>query len=92
MEMLDWNNDASDAAGESTVFIEFMLSIIIASLIDVISTRDAMSDETMDKEALRRTQIEKYLKTHPFIMNADARLQKIMSAVGPGGAPRRKLR
>lgn len=72
--------NASNAAGESTVFIEFMLSIIVSSLMDLINMRDAMSDATMDKEALRWTQIEKYLKTRPFIMNADVRLLCNVSA------------
>ena len=36
--------NASNAAGESTVFIEFMLSAIKASLIDAISASDEMSD------------------------------------------------
>ncbi len=65
--------NASNAAGESTVFIEFMLTIIKASLMDAVSTSDAMSDGTMDKASLRWVQIEKFLETHPFIMNADVR-------------------
>ena len=32
-----------------------------------------MSDGKMDKETLRRMQIEKFLETHEFIMNADVR-------------------
>ena len=65
--------NASNASGESTVFIEFMLSTIKASLIDAISTSDGMSDEPMDKVALRWKQIEKFLEMHPYIMNADVR-------------------
>ena len=65
--------NASNAAGESTVFIEFMLSTIKASLIDAISTSDEMSDEPMDKATMRWKQIEKFLETHEFIMNADVR-------------------
>lgn len=65
--------NASNAAGSSTVFIEFMLSIIKASLIDSIKTSDEMSDGTMDKATLRWLQIEKFLETHEFIMNADVR-------------------
>lgn len=65
--------NASNDAGESTVFIEFMLSAIKASLIDAISTSDKMSDGPMDKAAMRWRQIEKFLETHPFIMNADVR-------------------
>ena len=51
---------APNAAGESTVFIEFMLSSIKVSLIEAIN----MSDETMDKAALRWKKLEEYLKTH----------------------------
>ena len=65
--------NASNDAGESTVFIEFMLSAIRASLIDAISTSDEMSDGTMDKATMRWKQIEKFLETHEFIMNADIR-------------------
>ena len=65
--------NASNDAAESTVFIEFMLSTIKASLIDAINVSDGMSDGTMDKAAMRWKQIEKFLQTHDFIMNADVR-------------------
>ena len=65
--------NASNDAGESTAFIEFMLSTIKASLIDAITTSDEVSDEPMDKATMRRKQIEKFLETHEFIMNADVR-------------------
>ena len=65
--------NASNDAGESTVFIEFMLSAIKASLMDVIGTSDEMSDGKMDKATLRWKKIEEYLKTHDYIMNADVR-------------------
>ena len=65
--------NTSNDAGESTVFIEFMLAAIKASLIDAISTSDELSDGPMDKAAVRWKQIEKYLETHPYIMNADVR-------------------
>ena len=65
--------NASNDAGESTVFIEFMLSAIKASLMDVISASDEMSDGKMDKATLRWKKIEEYLKTHDYIMNADVR-------------------
>lgn len=65
--------NASNDAGESTEFIEFMLSAIKASLIDAISTSDEMSDGKMDKATLRWKKIEEYLKTHDYIMNADVR-------------------
>lgn len=65
--------NTSNISGESTAFIEFMLSTIKASLIDVINTSDEMSDGPMDKATLRWKQIEKFLETHEFIMNADVR-------------------
>lgn len=65
--------NASNAAGNSTAFIEFMLSIIKASLIDAIKTSDEMSDGVIDKTTLRWMQIEKFLETHEYIMNADVR-------------------
>lgn len=65
--------NASNAAGSSTIFIEFMLSVIKTSLIDAIKTSDVMSDEAIDKADLRCMQIEAFLKTHEFIMNADVR-------------------
>ena len=72
--------NASNAAGSSTAFIEFMLSIIKASLIDAIKTSDVMSDGKMDKENLRWMQIKKFLETHEFIMNADVRMLCNVSA------------
>lgn len=65
--------NASNDAGESTVFIEFMLSAIKTSLMDVISTSDEVSDGQMNKATMRWKQIEKFLETHSFIMNADVR-------------------
>lgn len=65
--------NASNDAGESTVFVEFMLSTIKASLIDAAKTNDEMSDAKMDKVTIRRKQIKKFLETHPFIMNANVR-------------------
>lgn len=65
--------NASNDAGESTVFIEFMLDAIHASLTDAIKTSDEMSDGRLDKTALRWKKIEGFLKTHDYIMNADVR-------------------
>lgn len=65
--------NASNDAGESTVFIEFMLPAIKASLMDAIHTSDEMSDGKMDKTTMQWKQIEKFLETHPYIMNADVR-------------------
>ena len=65
--------NASNNTGESTVFIEFMLSTIKASLLDAINTSDEGSDMPMDKAAMRWKQIENFLETNPYIMNADVR-------------------
>ena len=65
--------NASNDAGESTEFIEFMLSAIKASLMDAACMSDEMSDAAMEKAELRRRQIEAFLKTHAFIRNADVR-------------------
>ena len=65
--------NASNAEGESTVFIEFMFSAIKASLIDVISASDEMSYGKRDKATLRWNKIQEYLETHDYIMNADVR-------------------
>ena len=53
-------NDSNNA-GESTQFIEFMLSAIKASLIEAIKTSDEMSDAPKDKATLRLSKIEAYL-------------------------------
>lgn len=71
-EYYDTINTSNDAC-ESTAFIEFMLSTIKASLMDAIRTSDEMSDETLDKVALRWQKIEQFLQTHEYIMNADVR-------------------
>ena len=65
--------NTSNGAGESTVFIEFMLSAIKASLIEAISMSDEMGKGTSDKATLRWKLIKKFLETHAFIMNADVR-------------------
>lgn len=65
--------NTSNDAGESTVFIEFMLSAIKASLIDAIIASDEVSDRAMNKATMRWKQIGKFLETHPYIMNADVR-------------------
>ena len=65
--------NASNDACESTVFIEFMLSAIKASLMDAINTSDVMSEGKLDKAAIRWQKIERFLQTHEYIMNADVR-------------------
>ena len=53
----------SNAAGESTVFTEFMISSIKTSLIEAINMSDEMSDGTMDEAVLRWKKLEEYPKT-----------------------------
>ena len=65
--------NASNNTGESTIFIEFMLSAIKASLTDAINTSNAMSAGKIDKKTLRWQKIEQFLQTHEYIMNADVR-------------------
>ena len=65
--------NASNDAGESTAFIEFMLSTIKASLMDAIHTSDEMSDGKKDKNALRWQKIEQFLQAHECVSNADVR-------------------
>ena len=77
--------NASNNTGKSTVFIEFMLSAIKASLIDAIGMSDEMSDKISDKSIIRFNQIENYLKDHPFIMNADV---SVLCGVSPATANR----
>lgn len=64
--------NTSNAAGESTKFIVFMLSAIKASLIEAVNLSDDMSDGS-DKSEIRWRKIEDHLKAHPFIMNSDVR-------------------
>ena len=66
--------NTANGAGESTAFIEFMLSTIKASLIDAIRTSDEMSDGKIDKTTLRWGKIKEFLDTHDYIMNADVRV------------------
>ena len=65
--------NVSNDVGYSTIFIEFMLSAIKASLLEVISTSGGMSDGKVDKTTLRWNKIQEYLTTHGYIMNSDVR-------------------
>ena len=77
--------NASNDAGESTAFIEFMLSVIKSSLMEALDARDEMSDGAAGKAAARRRQIEGYLRTHDHISNADVRA---LCGVSPATANR----
>ena len=63
--------NAANEAGESTVFIEFMLSAIKASLIEAVNVRDEMSDGVTNKAQLRWDKIQAYLQKHDYITNAN---------------------
>lgn len=65
--------NASNNAGESTVFIEFMLSAIQAALVETVAASDETSNKKMDKAAYRWSKIQAFLQTHDYIMNADVR-------------------
>lgn len=55
--------NASNAVGESTVFVEFMLSSIKRDLIEAISRRD----RDPNKLVLRWAKVKDYLQTHNYI-------------------------
>lgn len=63
--------NAANEAGESTVFIEFMLSAIKASLIEAVNVRDEMRDGVTNKAQLRWNKIQVYLQKHDYITNAN---------------------
>ena len=63
--------NASNNAGESTQFIEFMLSVIHASLTEAAGMSDAMSDGPQRKAALRWQKIQAYLQSHETIQSGD---------------------
>ena len=65
-------NRANDEV-ESTVFIEFMLSIIKSAILEAIDTGAEIGDEPTDKASARWAAIRQHLKAHDFIMNADVR-------------------
>ncbi len=58
----------SNAEGESTVFIEFMLSAIKDALVEAVETTDATQNMT-DNE-LRLFKIEQYLQKNQYITNS----------------------
>ena len=60
----------SNFEGESTVFIEFMLSAIKEALLDAIDTGAA---ENMTTDELRWYKIERFLRKNEVITNADVR-------------------
>ena len=61
----------SNYEGESTVFIEFMLSAIKEALMEAVQTSGAA--EAMSTEELRWYKIERFLKKNGTVTNADVR-------------------
>lgn len=62
----------SNIDGNSTKFIEFMLSVIYSSLIESSKMSDEMSDDiNTSKASSRKTAIMKFLKKNEFIANSD---------------------
>ena len=65
--------NASNNAGESTAFIEFMLSAIQAALTEAITASEETGGKKVDKATLRWNKIQAFLQTHDSIRNADVR-------------------
>ena len=63
--------NASNQAGESTVFIEFMLSAIKTALLEASGIKEKPLGKNAQNAILRRRFILDYLAEHPYIMNAD---------------------
>lgn len=62
--------NSSNNEAESTAFIEFMLSAIKEALLETVQVGNT---ENMSTEEQRRYQIERFLKKHGTITNADVR-------------------
>jgi len=77
--------NASNNAADGTVFVEFMLAAIKASLREAVSVSDEMSDVPMSKETARTEAIKRFLEHHTYVMNADVRS---MCDVSPATANR----
>ena len=63
--------NASNIAGESTVFIEFMLSAIKSALAEASGAKEKPLGKNAQNAILRRRFILEYLAEHSFIMNSD---------------------
>ena len=61
--------NVSNNMGESTVFIEFMLSAIQDALLEAVGA----DNKKINQEYLRWETIKSFLQTHEYIMNADVR-------------------
>ena len=70
----------SNSEGNSTVFIEFMLSVIRQALQEVVIT-DNVKTAIRSKSDMRWNVISEFLETHDYIMNGDVkRLLEVSSA------------
>ena len=63
--------NASNNTGESTVFIEFMLSAIRTALLEATGGRNETFGNNARKTAIRRQFVSDYLASHSLIRNAD---------------------
>ncbi len=61
----------SNAQGEGTAFIEFMLGIIKEALQEAISTQPTEKSTVQSKEEMRWTKIADFLRTNSTIQNSD---------------------
>lgn len=63
--------NASNASGESTVFVEFMLSAIQTALDEAAGVKEKPHGRNAQSAERRRQFVLDYLSEHPYIMNAD---------------------
>ena len=63
--------NSSNAAGESTVFVEFMLSAIKTALSEASGIKEKPLGKNAQNAILRQHFIRNYLLEHSYIMNAD---------------------
>ena len=75
----------SNSAGESTVFIEFMLSAIQAAVTEAVGAADGPGAERTELRARRWRLIAAHLQTHDTIRNADV---QALCGVSPATANR----
>lgn len=75
----------SNAEGEGTAFIEFMLGVIKESLEEAVGERPAALPVLQNKRETRWTKIESFLRKNSYIQNAD--VQQLLD-VSPATASR----
>ena len=77
--------NASNNIGNSTVFIEFMLSVIKTALLEADETSPVRTSEKVSKADARWNTIKAFLQKHDRIMNADVQM---LFGVSPATANR----